>query len=145
MKDPIRNKSNISTNHRFICVIPLAFHFLFFLSSLTHLPPISLLLCLLTFGGEQMEIVARSVKPEAAKEIEFCNTRGSVKATTNGQLPPVSPDMYPGAGQVTQSAQSHLSCSFFLFGLAAYIMRPFLSPDSSQFHSLTPPHALPPN
>lgn len=48
---------------------------IFFLSSLsvthTHLPPRSLSLHLLTFGGEQMEIVARAVKPEAAKEMGF--------------------------------------------------------------------------
>lgn len=34
-------------------------------------PPVSLSLHLLTFGGEQMEIVARAVKPEAAKEMGF--------------------------------------------------------------------------
>lgn len=40
-----------------------------------------------------------------------------MKGTTNGQLPPVSPDAHPSARLVTQSEQGHwaraLSCKVF--------------------------------
>ncbi|KAK9519313.1 hypothetical protein VZT92_022052 [Zoarces viviparus] len=80
-----------------------------------------------------MEIVTRSVKPEA-----FSNTRGPVKGTTNGQLPPVSPDAHPGAGPVTQSARIATRPVHFLFGLAKF----FTSCALSQICSLYLPQRV---
>lgn len=67
------NERTIDFLHCIYVINPVGIPVSFFpsLSSLTHLPPISLSLHLLTFGGEQMEIVAGSVKPEAAKEMGF--------------------------------------------------------------------------
>jgi len=72
-----------------------------------------------------MEIVARSVKPEAAKEMGLHN-RGWVKGT-HGQLPPVSPDMHPDTGLVTQSGQSNYAYYILLWPCqVSPIIRPFL-------------------
>lgn len=67
-----------------------------------------------------MEIVTRSVKKQADKEMGFCNTRGWVKGVAYGQLPPFSPDAHPDAGLVTLFNLFVVLLSLFYYETISY-------------------------
>lgn len=80
----------------------------FSLFPFTHTCPLFLSLCISWhLEGNRWRLWPGRSSQRQQRRWDFCNTRGLVKGTTNGQLPPVSPDAHPGAGLVTQCAQIH--------------------------------------